>query len=361
MSRAVFKSIIIFSTLIAVRVFADLAEDRKISLIDCNQKFSKNWKTVTQKQESKVIFTTFSQNSTSVSKSLDFKIYTPFEELNLSTVSQAPGGSFSHNIAGFENSIDFAVPVCTPVVAVAPGRVIDVYTDSNSGGLQRSDVEKNNFIRIDHGNGFLSNYVHLCHKCALVKRGELVDQGEVIGLSGATGWAGRPHLHFQMNTFEGNTSVPVEFSDLELKGPLTLGFKVTSKNVHRTQTGNHFNGSESKMSGSHFLANGIETVSPQISWWKGLPTGGEAVHFEGIVTSKYENKFVAVLLRQASDKSHAIAIQVVAVTGKKFSVDLKYSADKIKLDEPVYLVFQGLLNRDDPIAYESHWPIILKD
>lgn len=340
--------------------FADLDVDRKISLADCNQKFSKNWKIAEQKADSRLSLTTFTQNPANVSKIFDFKIYLPFEELGLSTVSQAPGGSFSHNIVGFENSIDFAVPVCTPVVAVAPGRVMDVYVESNSGGLERGDAEKNNFIRIDHGNGYFSNYVHLCQNCALVKRGDLVDQGEVIGLSGVTGWAGRPHLHFQMNSFEGNNSVPVQFTDLDVKGPLTVGQKVASKNAHRIQTGGQFKGSESKMSSSHFLVNGIENVTPVISWWKGLPETGE-IHFEGSVTSKYENKFVAVILRQARDKSAAVVAQVVQVAGKKFSLDLKYSMDKFKIDEPVYLVFQALLNRDDPVSYSSHWPIILKD
>lgn len=51
-----------------------------------------------------------------------------------------------------------------------------------------------NHVIIDHGNGVQTKYLH-CSKL-LVKAGDFVMQGEVIGLVGSTGVSTGPHLHF---------------------------------------------------------------------------------------------------------------------------------------------------------------------
>ena len=50
------------------------------------------------------------------------------------------------------------------------------------------------YIAIDHGNGVISFYVHL--NSYNVNEGDYVKQGEVIAVSGDTGWSTAPHLHF---------------------------------------------------------------------------------------------------------------------------------------------------------------------
>ena len=54
-------------------------------------------------------------------------------------------------------------------------------------------------VLIDHGHGVSSNFLHLSR--IDVKVGERVDQGQVIGLVGATGRATGPHMHWGMNWF----------------------------------------------------------------------------------------------------------------------------------------------------------------
>ena len=53
-----------------------------------------------------------------------------------------------------------------------------------------------NYIRIDHGNGFITSYAH--NRSNLVVEGQRVSQGDVIGLVGTTGSSTGNHLHFEV-------------------------------------------------------------------------------------------------------------------------------------------------------------------
>jgi murein DD-endopeptidase MepM/ murein hydrolase activator NlpD len=80
--------------------------------------------------------------------------------------------------------VDLRGKTGTPVKAPAGGRVALVL-DTFFGG---------NTILIDHGLGLVSVYMHL--SVVLVKKGQRVHQGQVIGRVGATGRVTGPHLHF---------------------------------------------------------------------------------------------------------------------------------------------------------------------
>ncbi len=53
-----------------------------------------------------------------------------------------------------------------------------------------------NFITIDHGNGYKTSFAHM--KKYLVKRGQKVKRGQVIGLVGSSGRSTGPHLHYEV-------------------------------------------------------------------------------------------------------------------------------------------------------------------
>ncbi|MFO7761510.1 MAG: M23 family metallopeptidase [Desulfobia sp.] len=67
-----------------------------------------------------------------------------------------------------------------------------------------------NTVIVDHGLGVFSLYAHLSN--ILVSRGDLVNKGEKIGITGTTGMAGGDHLHFSM-LVNGIFVDPVEWWD----------------------------------------------------------------------------------------------------------------------------------------------------
>ncbi|MDD5006372.1 MAG: peptidoglycan DD-metalloendopeptidase family protein [Candidatus Omnitrophica bacterium] len=82
------------------------------------------------------------------------------------------------------NGVDFACPIGTPILACDDGKVC--YADS---------VPDRDGIGINIGHDWgMSQYWHLSKLFA--KYGAVVKKGDVIGISGATGIATGPHLHF---------------------------------------------------------------------------------------------------------------------------------------------------------------------
>lgn len=82
------------------------------------------------------------------------------------------------------------------VYAAAPGTVID----AGDGNFDRvgswSSPPPSNFVTIDHGNGFVTQYFHLRKYSVSVNIGDTVVAGQQIGLVGSSGRSTNPHLHF---------------------------------------------------------------------------------------------------------------------------------------------------------------------
>lgn len=82
--------------------------------------------------------------------------------------------------------VDVSVPTGTPVHAMAPGLV-------EFAGVMRGFGR---VVILNHGGGVRSLYAHLSE--VQVRTGDEVDGHSVIGLSGSSGDATGPHLHFEV-------------------------------------------------------------------------------------------------------------------------------------------------------------------
>ncbi|MBI4400411.1 MAG: M23 family metallopeptidase [Nitrospirae bacterium] len=82
------------------------------------------------------------------------------------------------------DGLDIGSPPNAPIQAPAAGRVTATGFDSKMG----------NMVRIEHGYGFETQYAHLAK--VLVKTGQKVKRGDILGLIGSTGLSTGPHLHY---------------------------------------------------------------------------------------------------------------------------------------------------------------------
>ncbi|MEN3368032.1 MAG: hypothetical protein V7609_175 [Verrucomicrobiota bacterium] len=128
-------------------------------------------------------------------------------------VMQGPHGSYSHfEGSGSENAVDWTVPEGTVVCAAREGRVVGVRQDSTISGTDPKFKPLGNYVIIKHADGTFADYHHLQTDGALVQIGDEVKVGQPIGLSGKTGFASAPHLHFAVfQTIDGKKKLSLPF------------------------------------------------------------------------------------------------------------------------------------------------------
>lgn len=90
------------------------------------------------------------------------------------------------------NGIDFGAPIGTPILAADDGRVIKV--GNNDRGTSRwNRYQYGKHVLIQHENNLTTLYAHLSKY--IVKEGDIVKRGDVIGYVGNTGYSFGPHVH----------------------------------------------------------------------------------------------------------------------------------------------------------------------
>ncbi|MBX4209502.1 M23 family metallopeptidase [Candidatus Parcubacteria bacterium] len=107
----------------------------------------------------------------------DFPVADPIVTDPYGYIRQTGATSITHK------GTDFRAPEGTPVMAANRGVVRLVQETRNYGKT----------IVVDHGLGIMTFYMHLSK--ISVTEGELVKKGQIIALSGQTGYAEHPHLH----------------------------------------------------------------------------------------------------------------------------------------------------------------------
>jgi hypothetical protein len=127
------------------------------------------------------------------------------DEVNWPLPSYRYGGSFfAPDIT--HTGVDIVTPIGTAVVAAAPGQVLW----AGVGLLNGDDSEDDPYgyaIAIEHEFGWKNEtlytvYAHLSE--IKVTKGQYINTGEIIGLSGDTGFTTGPHLHFEIRLGSNN-------------------------------------------------------------------------------------------------------------------------------------------------------------
>lgn len=132
----------------------------------------------------------------------------PFAPASRHFLAQGFGGSFSHT-GSSAYSLDFSMPIGTPVFAARDGVVRQVRTGADDANLPL-EMREANFVSVRHEDGEVSVYAHL--DSAQVRPGQRVRTGERIATSGNTGYSTQPHLHFHVE--KDGVTVPFAFEDV---------------------------------------------------------------------------------------------------------------------------------------------------
>lgn len=97
-------------------------------------------------------------------------------------------GTVTRGFSGWHPGLDIGCPMGTPIVAADDGTVIRAGWDNMGYGWM---------VWIEHDNGYKTLYAHLSRYDVDV--GQIVRQGQLIGLSGNSGNSLGPHLHFEIS------------------------------------------------------------------------------------------------------------------------------------------------------------------
>lgn len=120
----------------------------------------------------------------------------PFLKGKRYKVLQGQNESFTHNGPVSRYAIDFKMNIGQEVCAIREGVVVFVKNDSDENGTSDEYRSKANNILVFHNDGTFSQYAHFKKNGIIVKHGDTITKGQVIGYSGNTGLSTEPHLHY---------------------------------------------------------------------------------------------------------------------------------------------------------------------
>ena len=94
------------------------------------------------------------------------------------------------------SGLDLAAAGGTPIYAAKDGKVVTSITSVTTGCGSCSSLGCGNYVVIQHDDGIKTKYCHMQYGSVLVKKGDMVSQGQQIGSVGTTGHSTGNHLHF---------------------------------------------------------------------------------------------------------------------------------------------------------------------
>ena len=121
-------------------------------------------------------------------------------------IIQGYNGKYSHKGS---YALDFRLKKGSIVCAAREGIIYKVEDQFTKGGPKKKYLSQGNYIIIKHSDGTYAAYWHLGHKGVVVKVGDSVQKGDIIGFSGNTGYSSWPHLHFDVYYFSNGKQITV--------------------------------------------------------------------------------------------------------------------------------------------------------
>ncbi len=120
----------------------------------------------------------------------------------------APGRSISSTFGvrkdpllgtpALHSGMDFRAPMGSPARVTAPGTVVKAGWNGGYGRM----------VEVEHAGGFTTRYGHLSK--ILVKEGQTLAAGDIVGKVGSSGRSTGPHLHYEVRR-KGDAIDPVRF------------------------------------------------------------------------------------------------------------------------------------------------------
>lgn len=110
-----------------------------------------------------------------------------------------PEVSFGPFVGSHKNkyAYDFSIPEGSEVLSVSDGivaRIIQHYDKAHNDPSK----DEGNYIEVVHDDGTVAQYYHLKKNSSRVSLCQKIKKGDVIGLSGNTGYSDGPHLHIEV-------------------------------------------------------------------------------------------------------------------------------------------------------------------
>lgn len=116
---------------------------------------------------------------------------------------------FTHQ-QSYHNGVDLGKPKDSPIYSIGDGVIAAVVPESRGGSL-------GNYVKVDHGNGYISIYGHMNKHFEGLQVGDIVNAGQQIGYVGTTGRSTGNHLHLWIQ-YNGKDVNPIELVGIDDQG-----------------------------------------------------------------------------------------------------------------------------------------------
>ena len=168
---------------------------------------------------------------------------------------------------------DIGIGVGQPVSAPADGVVRLVRMDSTTGGCSSAYANDANYVVIDFQDGTEALLLHRQAGSSSLVEGQAVQQGDVVGAVGLTGWVCGAHLHFQIQNTCNSwwcQSIPASFVDFGDPGD---GTSLISNNCPALEPCPVLDGAPI------VLDDRMDCFERETSFWWTSPTGWQDAHW----------------------------------------------------------------------------------